>query len=309
MAYATLPSVGPGVTSPIIKRLLIWTTVIALLSEAIQTLFNQFGLPYGPQDLLALSWWGISNGYVWQPITYLFTQSPIHNGITFSSLVSLFFNMYLLWVLGAHLVEVRGKGPFLRLYFISGALAGLISVLLMPVTGQYAVLAGATPSILALLTVWSMAFSETEILLFFLIPIKAKWMIASILGVVILMALSQWDISHFILDISAIFIGYLYAAIGWGWPSPFEFTHSMDSACASLGLRISRYLPKWAKPKSTRTGNPKIIDINTQTPLNNDEAFVDAMLAKISQKGEHALSWSERRRLNQIAERKMKNKR
>jgi len=62
-------------------------------------------------------------------------------------------------------------------------------------------------------------------------------------------------------------------------------------------------------PKHKVEGKPNVIDMNTGKPLDDDDAFVDAMLAKISKQGENSLSWSERRRLNLISERKMQNRR
>jgi len=306
----TLPSFGPGFTPKTITWLILVTVIVSLLSAVTQTLMNQFGYYPGPQDIFSLSWWGFfTKGYIWQPITYLFVQGPIQNGITFSYLITLFFNMYLVWILGTHLVEIRGRGPFLRLYFISGILAGALSLLFIHLTGKYAVLAGAGPSVLALLTVWSMAFPETEIMLFFLIPMKAKWIIAGLFGAILLVTLTQGDFPDLVLYISAILFGYTYAAMAWGWPSPFEFTQPLDSRLAALGLRLRPYLPHWAMPKHKVEGKPNVIDMNTGKPLDDDDAFVDAMLAKISKQGENSLSWSERRRLNLISERKMQNRR
>jgi hypothetical protein len=124
----------------------------------------------------------------------------------------------------------------------------------------------------------------------------------------LLVTLSQGDFPDLILYISAILFGYCYAAIAWGWSSPFEFTQPVDSALAALGLRLRPYLPKWAMPKYKVEGKPKIIDMNTGKPLSDDDAFVDSMLVKISKQGEESLSWSERRRLKLISERKMQNK-
>lgn len=308
---------GPVATPSTIKKLIIWTSVLAVLSAALQLIFDQFGLSPGPLQLLSLSWWGLSNLYLWQPLTFLFVQPYSSSGITFFSLLSLFFTMYMLWVLGTAIYELIGKKAFLRFYFTCGIAAGLIALLMMPLTGKFAMLAGPAPSILALLTVWSMAYPETEIVLFFLIPVKAKWVMAGLISATLLITFSQWDIASLFLYLSAIFLGYAYACLAWGWRSPFLFTQKFDSALATFGLKMRRYLvfPQWLKfkknqkPSTSESVPGKVIDFNTGAPMTNitnDDAFIDEMLAKISKHGERSLSWSERRRMQQISERKLK---
>lgn len=316
MSYSTIPQFGPFRTPSTIKQLIIWTCIIALASAGIQSIFDQFNIFPGPQNLLSLSWWGLRNFFLWQPITYLFVQSSSSYGITFFFLISLFFNMYLLWILGTAIYELVGKWAFLRFYFFCGIAAGLVSLMIMPVTGQYSILAGATPALLAVMTAWSMAFPESEIMLFFLIPVKAKLIVAGLLGAIILVSLSHWDLPSLALYVCAILIGYAYAVIAWGWQSPFAITQRLDSTLSTIALRLRRYttLPHWLQRKKTLNNKPsapaksKVVDITTGKKLSDDDIFVDEMLAKISKNGERALSWSERHRMKQISERKMKEK-
>lgn len=308
MSFTSRANWGPVTTPSTIKRLIIFTIVITLLSAAIQTIFDQFNVAPGPQDILSLSWQGMHRWFLWEPLSYLFIQESSPNGLTLSFIISLCFNMYIFWLLGSSLYDLVGKGPFLRLYFISGILAGLIALMMMPVTGNYTRLAGNTSALLAIFTAWSMAFSEAEILLFFLIPIKAKWLVGGVVGSVLLVTLSHWDLTTLCLYVSAICIGYFYAVMAWGWKCPFEFTRSFDGWLIALGMRLRRHLPHWiskGKPTAAKQKG-QIIDIQTGKTVDSDDAFVDAMLAKISKHGESSLTWHERRRLNNIAERKSK---
>ncbi len=311
MSYTTLSNWGPVVTPTTIRRLIIFTAIATLLSAAIQTIFNQFGLAPGPQELLSLSWQGLSRGYVWQPLTYLFIQASSTAGITFFYLLSLSFNMYMLWVLGTALIGLVGTAPFLRLYFIGGSVAGLIALPVMKLSGNYSLLAGNSAALLALLTAWSMAFAEAEVRLFFLIPVKVKWLVAGIIAVLTLTTFSQWDLADLALYLSAILFGYAYAAIAWGWRSPFPRMQRLDHWLTTLDMRYGSYLPGRSKKGNKAANNAakaSIIDIETGQTTESDNAFVDVMLAKISTHGESALSWSERRRLQQISERKLKDK-
>lgn len=311
---------GPLTTPPTIKYLIIWTCVLAILSAVIQSIFDQFGLSPGPLQLFSLSWWGLGNLYLWQPLTYLFVQPYSSSGITFFSLISLFFSMYILWLLGTTIYDLVGKKAFLQFYFICGIGAGILASLMMLLFGNYSMLAGSAPAILALMTAWSMAYPETEVVLFFLIPVKAKWLVSGLIVTTLLISLSQWDIGNLFLSLSAIFLGYTYACFSWGWHSPFPLTQKLDSALASLGLKLLKYnfIPEWLKFKSKKNqpssplspssslGSSKIVDIGTGAPPATDDDFIDQMLAKISKYGERSLSWSERRRMQQISERKRK---
>lgn len=307
MNYFSSSSWGPSSTPKVIKWLIIVTSITAILSAGIQEIFDLLGYFPGPQAILSLSWWGLKQGFFWEPITFLFVQGS-DSGLSFSFFIVIFFNMYILWILGRNITQAIGNAAFLRLYLMGGIGAGLIALLSMMVTGQHEMISGIIPALLAVVTVWTMAFPETEIYLLFLVPFKAKWMIIGALGVLCFTSLVHLEISHLILYISAVAIGYGYAAIAWGWPSPFPITSKFDAWLGQTGLTMRRRIPRFRSSEDLEKGKGKIIDITTAQPPKDDDAFVDAMLAKISKYGEESLSWSERRRLQKVSERKMGKK-
>ena len=290
---------GPENTPQAIQRLILATATICILSALIEPIFNEiFGLQ-GLQYWLSLSWAGIKNFCLWQPLTYPFVQYTGTSFISLSFLLSLAFNLYILWVMGTAVLESIGTSAFLRLYFLSAIFAGLLALAMMKLTGQYSILSGAFPPILALLTVWTFLHPETEILLFFVIPIKAKWLLAAILGAAILINLSQraWvDLSFFL---GGAFFGYLYATLVGGMRSPWTCTWGLDKFLNLLGKTLGK------KIFQTK-GEPKIFDFKTGNPLLDDEQFVDAMLSKISQKGPNSLSLKEKNRMEAISLKKRK---
>lgn len=305
MNYTTLSSWGPEKTPSTIKYLVIITAVMAVLSASVQSIFDQFNVFPGPQNIFSLSWWGIMKGFLWQPLSYLFIQET-HGGPTFFFFIALLFNLYILWSIGSAIYQVIGKGPFLRLYLIGGMAAGILSLLSMKLTGQQEMLTGIGTAILILFTVWSMAFPETEILLFFLIPVKVKWIVAAIIAMMLLITISHFDITHFVLYLSAVLIGYGYAVMAQGWYSPFPFTLRFDMWLSRVAAKLRRLNPFKGKSKEVKSTEAKIIDIKTGQATQDDDAFVDAMLAKISRKGEESLTWSEKRRMQEISKKKMK---
>lgn len=309
MNYTTLSSWGPEKTPALIKQLIVITSVICVLSAGAQTIFEQFGLFPGPQNFLSLSWWGMANGFIWQPLTFLFIQES-GGGLSFFFFLTLLFNMYLLWVIGSAIYQMLGKRAFLSLYFIGGITAGLITLFSMKLTGQHTMLVGLTPALLVLFTVWSMAFPETEILLLFIFPVKVKWLTLSLVGILLLISLTHLDFSNLILYLTAVIIGYAYAVMVQGWYSPFPATLKFDMWLARIASKFRQIMPSLRrKEKDVKTPEVKIVDIKTADPRSplDDDSFVDAMLTKISKRGEDSLSWSEKKRLKEISEKKMRD--
>lgn len=305
MTYLTQSyQIGPDHTPKAIFYLILTTTITSLLCALLNPLLvSLFSIP-GPQEFLSLSWWGLNHFYLWQPLTYLFVQESGVWGVSFYFLVGLFFNMYLLWVMGARIVELFGAKSFLVLYFCCGIVAGGAGILLMKLTQSFGILAGTTPSILGLFVVWTMLSPDAELLLFFLFPIKAKWLLAAILGSIGLIQLSNLDLIHLSFYFTGAVTGYFYGLFGYGLASPFNWMHSFDSALSHLGKRLHwKFLQKPKQQKSN-----KIFDIHTGEVLLDDDQFMDEMLAKIARRGEKSLTWRERRRMLLISERKMKDK-
>src|ERR1700722_8537462 len=121
MRYTTADfRIGPEFTPRTIKNLILYTCVVSLAVSLGNILFYQLFSRPGPEDWFSLSWRGLSNYLVWQPVTYLFVQYTGGYGITPSFLITLLFQMYLLWVIGSQVFQRVGRMPFLRLYFISG---------------------------------------------------------------------------------------------------------------------------------------------------------------------------------------------
>lgn len=307
MNYTTLPSWGPEKTPPAIKSLIIATCVISIFSAALQSFLALFDIFPGPQNYLSLSWWGLSQGYIWEPLSFLFIlDAP--EGLSFSFFVSLIFHLFVLWSIGSAVLDIIGSASFLRLYFLGTMLAGGFTLLSMLLTGQYETLTGMTSALLILLTVWSMAFPETEILLFYLIPVKAKWIVLSLIGIAFLTSLSHLDLTGFFFYLFSVLIGYIYAVAVHSWYSPFPATLPFDLWLARLAAFLRRHIPlPKKKVKDVKDSEVKIIDLTSSHHIDDDDAFVDAMLNKISRRGESSLSRSERKRLQEISKKKMQD--
>jgi len=110
--------------------------------------------------------------FLWQMGTYLF----LHGGF-----FHILFNMLGLWMFGNDLEELWGTQRFIRFYFITGVGAALCSVLVSP--NSTIPIIGASGAIYGILAAYGILFPERTLLLYFVIPIKAKWFVL-ILGLI-----------------------------------------------------------------------------------------------------------------------------
>ncbi len=115
----------------------------------------------------------VEKGFVWQVFTYMFLHSD-------SGFVHIFFNMYALLIFGIPIEQAWGGRRFLLYYFFCGVGAG-ISIFLINVIsggiGYFVPTIGASGAVFGLLLAFGVLYPNAEILLFFVIPIKAKYLV------------------------------------------------------------------------------------------------------------------------------------
>lgn len=300
MVTRLLEQFGPSVTPRAVRIIITVTSILSIFAALADGLLHHLGLP-GLEGLLTLTMWGITHGLIWQPFTYFFISPTYGAGVSFGMIISLLFQMYILWIAGTALVERVGEKPFLRLYLLSGVLAGLTALAMMTLTGTQVPIAGAWPSILAVLIVWAMLYPDTQILLFLTIPVKTMWLIFGYLGIVLLVDLSQLNFVDLSMNIVSAGTAYLYATAAWGMSSPFTWSRPLDDKLNGFGETLRTRFSRHHSSSSS-----KIVYLWGKEPPQSDEDFLEAMLTKISQHGERSLSWRERRRLHRISRSKRK---
>ncbi len=271
---------GPERTPRPIK-LLIWAIVAtSFLSPILTFALNHYLQIPGPSQWLPLSSWGLLQGWVWQPITYMFIHSA-GVGISLSLLISLFFHMLLLWFAGSEVENRYGTRAFLLFFFGGALLVGLLSAATLLLFSSQTLIIGSGPPIYALVMVWAMLYPDLELFFFFFLRLKAKWLVALFLGIALLINLSYGQFIPFFADLFGIAWGFLIGRFVWKLPNPYP-------------LNLS--LPK--RPgKKNRGGN--IIDISVMHE--SDAAFMDRMLDKIARRGQDSLTRRERDRMEKIS--------
>jgi hypothetical protein len=249
--------------------------------------------PFFPilQTWLALSLPGIQHLFLWQLLSYSFVEiNPL--GISFPFFMQLAFNLYLLWVLGAMLME-RSKPLFFALYFGAAVVAGLFAIGIMYLTHSHQLISGAIIPLYGVMVAWTMVYPETTLLLFLTMPVRATWLILGIIGINLFIDLANTNWVGFVTTASSSLFGYLFSLIAWKRRSVFSFLHPFENWL----LRLTDTTP-------VRSKEPKIYDIQSGKPRLNDDQFMDAMLEKISRLGQESLTPQEKERMQQISKRK-----
>ncbi|MCX6966354.1 MAG: rhomboid family intramembrane serine protease [Verrucomicrobia bacterium] len=159
---------------------------------------------------LGLSREGISQGFYWQFLTYMF----LHGGW-----LHLLVNCLGLYFAGREVEIVCGPRHLLGIYFLGGIVGGIVQLLWMSASIP---LVGASAGVCAVLLAFTTILPELEItaLLFFIIPIRmqAKWMGRIVVGSSLFFALSGLggNIGH-VAHLGGAVLGWFYARrLGFG---------------------------------------------------------------------------------------------
>ena len=113
----------------------------------------------------------VTKQYVWQFVTYMF----LHGGIW-----HIFFNMYGVMLFGSPIEHLWGTKKFLIYYFFTGIGAGITIFavnFMIGGTGIFIPTIGASGALFGLLLAFGILFPNAELLIFFVLPIKAKYLV------------------------------------------------------------------------------------------------------------------------------------
>lgn len=111
--------------------------------------------------------------FLWQVFTYMFLHSPY-------DLVHIFFNMYAVLIFGMPVESAWGGRRFLFYYLFCGVGAGIsifVINLISHDVGFIMPTIGASGAVFGLLLAFGVLYPNSEILLFFILPIKAKYLV------------------------------------------------------------------------------------------------------------------------------------
>jgi membrane associated rhomboid family serine protease len=111
--------------------------------------------------------WRVTHEFmIWQLASYMF----LHDGF-----FHIFVNMFTLYMFGNDLERVWGPRRFLTYYFVTGIGAGLCSYLAG--ISSLTITIGASGAIYGLLLAYGLLYPNRLVYLYFLFPIKVKWLV------------------------------------------------------------------------------------------------------------------------------------
>lgn len=195
--------------------------------------------------------------HLWQFATYMFLHGSFWH---------LFFNMFALWMFGSEIETLWGRRAFLTYYFVTGLGGGLTYTLTS--WGSPAPLVGASGAIFGLLLAYGLLFPDREILLYFLIPIKARYFVL-LFGLLELLAAwlgSGGNIGHFA-HLGGMLFGYIWL---------------------KAGLQGRSGVPSWRQRQAR--ARFRVIRTDRPAPHTHGRERIDAILEKISREGLQSLT-------------------
>src|SRR5580704_15690724 len=211
-----------------VKWLLIVNTAVFVISSLSETVRNLLAPMALVPDLVVFRFpW-----YVWQLFTYMFLHGSIGH---------LLFNMLALWMFGLPLEQTWGTRQFLKYYFLCGIAAGVCDTLVTVLLGHHTSTIGASGGIYGLLVAFGVLFPDTTVLMSFLFPIKAKYLVMIYAAIALLSALSSGNsgVSN-VAHLGGMLFGLIYLKV----PVRAGFLHLPD-----IGGRYRQYKLQRAKKK------------------------------------------------------------
>jgi len=225
----------------------------------------------GLYSLMALSLDGVKHGFIWQPLTYMFLHG---------SFMHILFNMFTLFFLGPETERAMGPRHFLAMYLLSGILGGL-GWLWLSARPIYTCV-GASGAIFGVLAAFATLFPKRQLtlLIFFIFPVTMKaWQMVAGLAVLQYLLVTGGPASNIAYTAHLVggFAGFLY----------------IDQLYESALLRRGWKFLQSKLSKRPYTPHP--------SPPPPDQAEVDRILDKITNKGIGSLTKHERKTLHRAS--------
>jgi len=281
-----------SVFPPVIKNLLIINAAVFL----VQLLASNLMLNGRPLGYLLNVWFALNplgsnfNFQVWQLITYQF----MHGGFG-----HIFFNMFALWMFGMEIENNWGSKKFLIFYLLCGVVAGLFQLFLTPLLGASpAVTIGASGAVYGVVIGVALMFPDRPIYLYFLLPIKAKYLVGFLIILEFLLVDSAGSNVAHLAHLGGALAGFLFIMFDSTIDVPLKRSLNISSGYRSnqnFQNPFSGFADKF-RQKSQNIEDAKYYDINQKKDDKEvTQEEIDRILDKISQSGYQNLSEKEKK--------------
>src|SRR5882724_2954339 len=238
----------------------------------------------------------------WTVVTYMFVHAW---------LAHLAFNMFTLWMFGPRLEQEWGTRPFVLFYLwcgVGGAIAHLIFA-------QHSSVIGASGAISGVLVAYALRWPDEEVYLFGVIPMKSRWLVAAMLAMNIIFALSPSSRIDWTAHVGGMAFGWIFLklyAVGGinrvrGWVSavpdePEDMPRAVPRNRAPMRDRAGSVDEVVARSNAIVLRESKPVQhVPKQETPKEYAARVNRVLDKISQHGISSLTRDERRVLEDMS--------
>lgn len=290
---------GFSVFPPVIKNLLILNGIVYLVANLILANLSVNGIPAEVIitryfALIPISGYtmGITSAgelliasfYPWQLITYQFLHG------SFSHIL---FNMFALWMFGMEIENIWGSKKFLLFYLLCGVGGAVLQLVAQFVLNlSMAPTVGASGAIFGVMVAFAMMFPDRYIYIYFLIPVKAKYLIAFFVIIEFLSAGQASLVAH-IVHLGGAIVGFLFIVFDKG--NNLNFRRFVNSFKKQASTSTQSRFRKEQTYKNVEDADYYEINNQKNEKLDVDQKEIDAILDKISRSGYQNLTEREKR--------------
>ncbi|MEW6652099.1 MAG: rhomboid family intramembrane serine protease [Bacteroidota bacterium] len=293
------PSGGFSFFPPMIKNLLIINIVVFFIQKIMESisfdgirgdlLLNHY---FALNPLLGID----SNFQIWQLFTYQFMHGDF---------MHIFFNMLMLWMFGMEIENLIGSKKFLVFYLVAGLGGGILQLLGSPIlSDSFGFTIGASGAVYGVMIAFAMFFPDRYIMFYFLIPVKAKYLIAFFIILEFISVREASFVAH-LAHIGGALTGFIFLLIDR--KNQFNFNRMFSNFKRRSKSVNNSFRAKFEKRQANNfdVEEAQYYDIN-EKPREEEvtQEEIDKILDKISKSGYQGLSDHEKRILFEASKKK-----
>ena len=273
---------------PVIKSLLIINTVVFFITVIAENIAVD-GIPFSSiiDRYFALVPFNhpYFSFYPWQLLTYQFLHA---------NFMHIFFNMLMLWMFGMEIENIMGSSKFLVFYLLSGIGGGLLQILLGSSNGF---VIGASGAVFGVMVAFAMFFPNRLIYIYFLLPVKAKYLIVFLM-VIEFMSVSNGGVIAHLAHLGGAITAFLFIILdrkhNYNFDRLFEIFKGGSSP--TFGQPTFKKKSRGFSFGKRDVEDAEFYEINSDTPSETvDQKVIDEILDKISRSGYQNLTEREKK--------------
>jgi membrane associated rhomboid family serine protease len=235
--------------------------------------------------------------YPWQLVTYQFLHST-------SDYFHILMNMFILWMFGMEIENIIGSKKFLIYYLLCGIGGGLAQIILTPLLGEAgAPTIGASGAVYGIMVAFAMFFPNRYIFISFLIPVKAKYVIAFYVLIEFLSVGQTSFVAH-IVHVGGAVTGIIFLLLDRTHRFNFDSMFARKKRDSNSDGFSFRRPPQSTSSKSVEDAEFYDINAKKNDDLTVTQEEIDRILDKISLSGYQNLTEREKKILFEASRKK-----